>query len=119
MAHFAEIDSQNIVQRVIVVSNDILLDENDSEQETLGTSFCTNLLGGTWKQTSYNGNFRKNFAGTGFSYDTTRDAFLAPRPYVSWTLIEETCQWEAPVPYPSDGNRYSWEEATQSWSLIE
>ena len=119
MAHFAEINDFNVVQRVIVVANDVLLDENGDEQEALGAAFCSDLLGGTWKQTSYNGNFRKNFAGIGFSYDTTRDAFLAPRPFVSWMLNEETCRWEAPTPYPNDGNQYQWDEATQSWSLIE
>ena len=119
MAHFAEIDNFNVVQQVIVVANDVLLDEDGVEQEALGAAFCADLLGGTWKQTSYNGTIRKNFAGAGFSYDATRDAFLAPRPYVSWTLNEETCQWEAPVPYPTDGNDYRWDEATQAWSLIE
>ena len=119
MAHFAEIDNFNVVQRVIVVANDVLLDEDGVEQETLGAAFCADLFGGTWKQTSYNGTIRKNFAAAGFSYDTTRDAFLPPRPYVSWTLNEETCQWEAPVSYPTDGSDYRWDEATQSWSLIE
>lgn len=119
MAHFAEINNLNVVQRVIVVANDVLLDENGDEQEALGAAFCSGLLGGTWKQTSYNGNFRKNFAGVGFSYDVARDAFLSPRPFVSWTLNEETCQWEAPVSYPTDGNEHQWDEATQSWSLVE
>lgn len=119
MAHFAEINNLNVVQRVIVVANDVLLDENGDEQEALGTAFCADLFGGTWKQTSYNGNFRKNFAGVGYSYDVARDAFLSPRPFVSWTLNEETCQWEAPVSYPTDGNEYQWDEATQSWSLVE
>jgi hypothetical protein len=119
MAHFAEINKFNVVQRVIVVANEVLLDENGNEQEALGAAFCSDLLGGTWKQTSYNSNFRKNFAGVGFSYDTTRNAFLPPRPFVSWTLNEETCQWEAPVSYPPDGGMYRWDEATQAWSLIE
>jgi len=119
MAHFAQLDPYNTVQQVVVVANEVLLDENGVEQEALGAAFCSDLFGGTWKQTSYNGNFRKNFAAAGFSYDATRDAFLAPCPYVSWTLNEETCQWEAPVPYPSDNNMHRWDEATQSWSLIE
>ena len=117
MAHFAEIDNQNIVQRVIVVSNDVLLDENNNEQETLGTSFCTNLFGGTWKQTSYNNNIRKRFAAVGHTFDTTKDAFITPRPYASWTLNADTCEWEAPVSYPSDGKSYDWDETNLAWSL--
>ena len=119
MAHFAEINDQSIVQRVVVVANDVLLDENGVEQEALGVSFSEQLFGGSWKQTSYNSNFRKNFAGVGFSYDAARNAFLAPRPFVSWTLNEETCQWQPPVAYPSDGNDYEWDEVNQAWSLIE
>ena len=119
MAHFAEINDQNIVQRVVVVANDVLLDENGVEQEALGVSFCEQLLGGSWKQTSYNSNFRKNFAGVGFSYDVARNAFLRPRPFVSWTLDEETCKWQPPVAYPSDNNEYEWDEVNQAWSLIE
>ena len=75
MAHFAEINDQSIVQQVVVVANDVLLDENNVEQEALGVSFCEQIFGGSWKQTSYNGNFRKNFAGVGYSYDATRNAF--------------------------------------------
>ncbi len=117
MAHFAEINSENIVQRVIVVSNDVLLDENRSEQETLGASFCENLFGGTWKQTSYNNNIRKRFAALGHTFDATKDAFITPRPYASWTLNADTCEWEAPVSYPSDGNAYHWDETNRAWSL--
>lgn len=119
MAHFAEINDQSIVQRVIVVANEVLLDENGVEQEALGAAFCTDLLGGTWKQTSYNSNFRKNFAGVGYSYDATRNAFLPPRPFASWTLDEENCHWQAPVAHPSDKNEYEWDETNQAWSLIE
>lgn len=119
MAHFAEIDGQNIVQRVIVVSNDVLLDENNNEQETLGTSFCTNLLGGTWKQTSYNNNTRKRFAAVGYTFDTQKDAFIRPRPYASWTLNADSCEWEAPVSYPIDGKPYDWDENNRVWILTD
>ena len=117
MAHFAEIDEKNIVQRVIVVSNDVLLDENRNEQETLGASFCENLLGGTWKQTSYNNNIRKRFAALGHTFDATKDAFITQRPYGSWTLNADTCEWEAPLSYPNDGNAYHWDETNRAWSL--
>ena len=119
MAHFAEINDQSIVQRVVVVANDVLLDENGVEQEALGVSFCEQLFGGSWKQTSYNSNFRKNFAGVGFSYDAARNAFLAPRPFVSWVLDEETCLWQAPAAQPSDDNDYEWDETNKNWSLIK
>lgn len=119
MAHFAEIDENNIVQRVVVINNNILLDSEGNEQEALGVEFCAQTFGGTWKQTSYNSNIRKNFAGVGYFYDATRNAFLAPRPFVSWTLDEETCHWQAPVAHPLDDNEYEWYETNQSWSLIE
>ena len=119
MAHFAEIDANNKVKRVIVVSNDDCNGGDYPGSEASGAAFCQNLLGGTWKQTSYNGNLRKNFAGVGFSYDAARNAFLAPRPFVSWTLDEDTCQWQPPVAYPSDDNEYEWDETNQAWSLIE
>jgi hypothetical protein len=119
MAYFAEINNFNIVQRVITIANDVLLDENGNEQEALGSAFCIDLFGGTWKQTSYNGNIRKNFAGPGFFYDVARDAFLAPRPFVSWTLNEETCLWQAPAAQPSDDNDYEWDETNKNWSLIK
>ena len=109
MAHFAELDTNKTVLRVIVVSND-----NESD----GENYCKNLLGGDWKQTSYNNNIRKNFAAIGFTYDQTRDAFIAPQPYPSWTLEESTCQWKAPVDYPSDGKVYKWEE-TLTWKSGE
>lgn len=115
MAHFAELDLDNVVKRVIVVSNDVLKDSQGEEKENLGILYCQQLLGGIWKQTSYNSSFRKNYAGVGFLYDASRDAFIAPKPYPSWVLIETTCQWESPVPYPSDGRQYRWDEATISW----
>jgi hypothetical protein len=119
MAHFAEIGLNNVVTRVIVVHNNELLDENGIEQESLGINFCNNLLGGTWLQTSYNGNFRKNYAGEGFVYDSDRDAFIPPHPFDSWTLNEDLCIWEAPTEYPTDGNQYIWNEETLSWILEE
>ena len=115
MAHFAEIDENNSVQRVIVVHNNELLDENGEEKEALGVAFCKSLLGGTWLQTSYNKNMRKNFAGIGFTYDIVRDAFIPPTPYDSWVLDEATCLWEAPVAYPSDENYYEWDETNTRW----
>tara|TARA_S200002703_G_C3751680_1_gene231280 strand:- start:639 stop:998 length:360 start_codon:yes stop_codon:yes gene_type:complete len=117
MAHFAEIGLNNTVLRVIVVHNNELLDENNIEQESLGIDFCRTLFGGTWVQTSYNGTIRKNFAGVGFTYDSTRDAFIPPQPYVSWILNETTCQWEAPIPYPTDGQEYYWNESSGTWTL--
>ena len=118
MAHFAEINASNEVLRVVVVANDELLDENGDEQESLGATFCNTLFGGTWKQTSYNGNIRKNYAGIGYTYDSGRDAFIPPKPYASWTLNETTCQWEAPTAMPADGNMYEWNESTTSWDQI-
>ncbi len=119
MAHFAEIGLNNIVQQVIVVHNNELLDDNGVEQESKGQEFCRNLLGGTWIQTSYNGSFRKNFAGNGFTYDSDRDAFIAPKPYNSWTLNETTCQWQPPTPMPDDGQTYYWDEETTAWIAAE
>jgi hypothetical protein len=115
MAHFAQLDENNIVTQVIVVSNNELLDENGVEQESKGIAFCQSLLGGNWKQTSYNGNMRKNYAGIGFTYDATRDAFISPSPFNSWVLNEDTCRWESPTPMPTDGKMYSWDENTVSW----
>jgi hypothetical protein len=119
MAHFAEIGLNNTVLRVIVVHNNELLDENGWESEARGAEFCRNLFGGTWLQTSYNGNIRKNYAGIGFTYDAQRDAFIAPKPYPSWVLVEDTCQWTAPVAMPTDGKMYSWDEPTTSWVEME
>jgi len=119
MAHFAELDENNAVLRVVVVANDELLDINGVEQEGRGVSFCQNLFGGTWKQISYNGNIRKNFAGIGYTYDSTRDAFIPPRPYASWALNETTCLWEPPTAMPDDGNIYEWNEPTTSWDQVD
>jgi hypothetical protein len=115
MAHFAKLDENNNVLAVHVVNNDVItIDGVESEQA--GIDFLTGLHGHTlWKQTSYNGNFRKNYAGIGYTYDTGRDAFIAPKLYSSWTLNESTCQWEAPVAYPTDGKYYGWFEPNQQW----
>ena len=115
MAHFAELDENNVVQRVIVVANKDTADANGNEVDSIGVAFCQRLLGGNWKQTSYNGNIRKNYAGVGYTYDAGIDAFVPPKPYPSWVLNSNTAQWEAPVPMPQDGKMYSWDEATQSW----
>jgi len=117
MAHFAQIDENNRVVQVIVINNAVITDSGGEEHEDLGVAFCSDMLGGDWKQTSYNGSFRKNFASVGFKYDTDRDAFIAPQPYVSWTLDEETCTWQAPVEYPNDGQIYIWNEETTSWEV--
>ena len=107
MAHFAQLDEQNIVTQVIVVANqELLLDGIESEKK--GIAFCQSLLGGNWKQTSYNSNMRKNYAGIGYIYDSQRDAFIPPQPYPSWTLNEETCQWTSPIEMPTDGKLYQW-----------
>jgi hypothetical protein len=119
MAHFAEIDQNGIVLRVVVVSNQDTSDASGVEKEYIGAAFCERLLGGTWKQTSYNGNMRKNYAGIGYTYDPQRDAFIPPKPYTSWILNEQTCLWDPPVAMPDDGKLYSWDEATTSWSLNE
>lgn len=115
MAHFAEIGLNNTVLRVIVVHNNDCLDENGQESEAKGAEFCRNLFGGTWVQTSYNATMRKNYAGTGYTYDSTRDAFIPPKPFASWTLNETTCNWEAPTVYPTDGKMYTWDEPTLAW----
>jgi len=119
MAHFAEIDQFGKVKRVIVVANSDTADASGVEKEHIGAAFCERLFGGTWKQTSYNGNFRKNYAGIGYDYNAGIDAFVPPQPYASWTLNNTTAQWQAPTPMPTDGKRYSWDEATTSWKEME
>ena len=118
MAHFAKLEN-NVVTQVIVVSNKDILDDKGQESEELGIKFCSNLLGGTWKQTSYNAKIRKNYAGIGYAYDETLDAFIPPQPFASWTLDEEVCQWKAPVDMPTDDKRYSWDEETTSWIEVK
>ena len=115
MAHFAELGENNVVLRVIVVDNKDTSDANGVEVESIGAEFCRNLLGGTWKKTSYNANIRKNYAGIGYTYDSERDAFIPPKPYASWVLNEDTCHWEAPVAYPTDEKLYQWNEDTVNW----
>lgn len=119
MAHFAKLNDQNIVERVIVVHNNELLD-GDVESEAKGIAFCRSLFDGdtNWVQTSYNGNFRKNYAGAGYSYDAQRDAFIPPKPFASWILDEATCLWNAPVAHPTDDKVYRWDEPTTSWVEI-
>jgi hypothetical protein len=130
MASFAKIGLNGKVIAVHSVHNNILKDSNGVEQEILGVEFLTNLHGwAIWKQTSYNTiagvhklggtPFRKNHAGIGMTYDEDRDAFIPKKPYNSWVLNEDTCQWEAPVEYPSDGQNYNWNEQNQSWTLTE
>ena len=119
MAHFAILDESNIVTRVEVINNAVVLDGDDVEQEQLGINFLISLYGaGNYKQTSYNGNIRKNYAGVGHTFDSGRDAFIAPKPYPSWTLVEDTCQWTAPVAYPDDGKMYTWNEDTTNWTEV-
>ena len=120
MASFAKIGLNNKVIEVQSVHNNELLDSNGVEQEVNGIDFLTKLTGWSiWVQTSYNNNFRKNHAGIGYTYDEDRDAFIAPKPFNSWILNETTCLWEAPVVYPDDGERYTWNETTTTWDLIE
>lgn len=117
MAHFAKLNSSNIVTQVVVVNNDVLL-ENNVEVEQKGIDFLVSLFGqAVWKQTSYSGSIRKNYAGVGYKYDATRDAFIPPRPFNSWALNESTCTWEAPVAHPDGDGIYRWDEDTVQWVL--
>ena len=130
MAHFAKLGTENIVLQIVVLSNNAILDEDGKESEQIGMDFLNNLYktNDVWKQTSYNTlggvhrlggtPLRKNYAGKGYTYDETRDAFIAPKPYSSWTLNEDTCNWEAPVAYPDDGKHYQWNEETTSWDEV-
>ena len=129
MASFAKIGLNNKVIEVLSVHNDVLKDADGIEQESIGLDFLTKLIGwAVWKQTSYNTHggvhrlggtpLRKNHAGIGYIYDEDRDAFIAPQPYNSWTLNEDTCQWEPPVAYPDDGKMYTWDEAAVGWVAV-
>ena len=118
MAHFALIDENSIVINVLVISNEDILDENGKESEEQGAEFCNSLIPGKWLQTSYNRNLRKNFAGVGYYYDNSRDAFIPPKPFDSWILDEETCRWFAPIPIPENGN-WAWDALSQSWIEVE
>jgi len=127
MAHFAKIGLNNKVIEVQSINNNELLDSNGVEQEVNGIDFLTKLTGWSiWKQTSYNNNFRKNYAGIGYTYDEDRDAFIPPKPFNSWILNEDTCLWEAPIPMPEltqeqidNKTGYKWNEENQTWDLIE
>ena len=114
MAHFVRIENGVVVQG-IVVSNKDTADEHGVEKEDIGIAFCSNLLGGTWKQTSYNARIRKNYAGIGYTYDETLDAFVPPKPFASWVLDTDKAQWKAPVDMPVDDKRYTWNEDTLAW----
>jgi len=114
MAHFAKIEN-GIVTQVIVVANADTSNADGVEKEYIGAAFCERLFGGEWKQTSYNAKIRKNYAGIGYTFDEQKNAFISPKPYPSWTLVEETCQWIAPVAMPTDGKLYNWNESTLSW----
>jgi len=119
MASFAKIGLSNKVIEILSVHNNELKDSNGVEQEVNGINFLKNLTGWPiWKQTFTNGT-RKNFAGIGYTYDEDKDAFISPKPFNSWTLNETTCQWEAPVVRPDDGQNYDWNETTQQWDLNE
>jgi hypothetical protein len=117
LAHFVRLENGIVVQG-IVVNNAELLDENGVENESKGIVFCSNLLGGTWKQTSYNARIRKNYAGIGYTYDETLDAFIPPKPFASWVLDTDKAQWKAPIDYPTEEGRFSWNEETKSWDVI-
>ena len=119
MASFAKIGLNNKVIEVLSVHNNELKDSNGVEQEILGIDFLTKLTGwAIWKQTSYNGNIRKNYAGIGYTYDEDRDAFIPKKPFASWILNETTCIWESPVAYPTDGGKYNWNEINQTWEVL-
>lgn len=124
MAHFAKIED-GVVTQVVVVDNKDCADASGVEKEYIGAAFLERLLGGTWKQTSYNGNIRKNYAGIGYTYNADIDAFVPPQPFASWIFNTNTAQWEAPVAMPEDAGTgeppkmYSWDEATTSWVAVE
>ena len=118
MAHFAQIDDSNTVTQVIVIGNDDCGGGDFPESEPIGQHFIASLgLQGTWLQTSYHNNFRYHYAGPQYTYDADADAFIAPQPYPSWTL-DNDYNWQPPVPYPTDGNQYNWNEETQTWQPL-
>jgi len=130
MASFAKIGLSGKVIEVLSVVNEVLHDSNGVEQESIGIDFLTKLTGwAIWKQTSYNTHggvhssggtpLRKNHAGIGMTYDETRDAFIPKKPFNSWILNEDTCLWNAPVSYPNDSNKYTWNESTLTWDIVE
>jgi hypothetical protein len=117
MAYFAQLDDAFVVLRVIAVNNDTIGNLPFPESEPIGIAFLQTTLGDgmIWKQASYNGNFRKNYAGVGYTYYPALDAFIPPSPFPSWVLNTGTCQWKAPIPKPNDEKKYRWDEATLSW----
>ena len=119
MAHYARIGIGNIVIETHVLNNDVLM-KDGVENEQQGVEFLQNLFSNRdlYIQTSYNNSFRKNYAGKGYSYDSTRDAFIPSKLFNSWTLNEDTCQWEAPTAMPDDGKEYEWNEGTQAWDEV-
>lgn len=115
MAHFAELDENNYVIRVIVINNEDIINNYGNEDENLGINLCESFYGHkNWKQTSYNASFRKNAAFPGCYYDQEIDAFIVPKPYDSWTL-DSNCRWQPPIPHPEDGNSYGWNEELGTW----
>lgn len=119
MAHFAQIDENNIVKQIIVITNEDCGNLEFPESEIIGQNFISSIgLDGVWKQTSYNSTFRKRYAGLDDTYDENRDAFLPPKPFSSWVLNEDTYLWEAPIERPSDGKLYMWNEDEQSWDEV-
>ena len=118
MGHYAKIDENNVVTQVVVVDNKDMADAFGVEKEHIGAAHLEKILGGVWKQTSYNGNMRKNYAGIGYIYRPDIDAFVPPKPFASW-LLNANAQWEAPVAMPTDGKMYSWDEPTTSWVEIQ
>ena len=119
MAHTAHVESLNTFLQVFCVNNNELLGADGNEYEEKGVQFCETLFGhANWKQTSYNHNIRKQFAGTGYTYDPDKDVFVAPQPFPSWSL-DDNSDWQAPTPMPEDDNLYSWNEETQNWDLVE
>lgn len=117
MAHFAKVNLDKIVEQVVVVNNSILLDENGIEKESKGVEFLNSIFGfAQWVQTSYNGSFRKQYAGIGFTYDDENDIFISIKPYESW-ILNEDFEWEAPTEYPNDNKTYVWNEDTLTWDL--
>lgn len=118
MAHFAKLGPGNIVERVEVVANEVIMDSNQQEQENLGVEFLRNLYNDNqaeWKQTSYNGNFRQHFASPGFHYDAALDKFIPPKTFSTWILNTDTYIWEAPVAKPNDGKKYYWDNNAVAW----
>ena len=121
MAYFAQIDDNNIVVQVIRVNDSDCQNSNGFEDENVGIEFCKSLIGQetNWKQTSYNAKIRKNYAGIGYTYDETRDAFIPLKPFNSWLLNEDSCLCDAPVAYPTVGKRQQWDEEQQQWTEVE